>query len=236
MKGRVLIVGGSEEYAGAPYLAAMAALRYGAESVLVMTPEKVAWSINALSPDPVSRKLKGAHLSPSHSAIIKEQLKTADVLVIGNGATTKSGSATLMRSLMKLPILKVIDADAIKVMSNSAITHAVLTPNPREWKLLEKIGIQKLLHKNVIVKKTERTTVIMSGTKKHTISHLHPNLTKAGTGDVLSGLIAGNLARGMDPFRAAKDAANVGNTIMWSLTKKHGRQFDLIASDILRGL
>ena len=48
---RVLVVGGSEEYSGAVYLAGIAALRSGAESVIVMAPEKVAWALNALSPD-----------------------------------------------------------------------------------------------------------------------------------------------------------------------------------------
>jgi len=86
---RVLVVGGSEEYSGAVYLAGIAALRSGAESVIVMAPEKVAWALNALSPDLITRKLRGKYLALSHKAEIMRQLKTADVLVIGNGATTR---------------------------------------------------------------------------------------------------------------------------------------------------
>ena len=53
--GRLLIIGGSPEYTGAPALAGVAALRSGADSVVVAAPEKVAWAINRLSADLVTR-------------------------------------------------------------------------------------------------------------------------------------------------------------------------------------
>src|SRR3989344_5602997 len=135
---RVLVVGGSEEFVGAPYLAAIAALRAGAESVIVMAPEKVAWALNALSPDLMTRKLRGKYLSRAHESVIRRQIKTADILILGNGAGTRPGTAALMRSLMRSPIAKVVDADALKVLQNNQVENAILTPNEREWKLLEK--------------------------------------------------------------------------------------------------
>ena len=56
--GRVLVVGGSIDYVGAPYFAAMAALRSGVDLVTVAAPEKVAWTINSLSPDLITKKFK----------------------------------------------------------------------------------------------------------------------------------------------------------------------------------
>ncbi|HEY4488031.1 MAG TPA: NAD(P)H-hydrate dehydratase, partial [Candidatus Paceibacterota bacterium] len=75
-RSRVLVIGGSEEYAGAPYLAGIAALRTGAESVVIMAPEKVAWTINALSPDLMTRKLKGRYLTKAHERTIRRQMET----------------------------------------------------------------------------------------------------------------------------------------------------------------
>ena len=156
--GRVLVVGGSEEYAGAPYLAGIAALRAGAESVVVMAPEQVAWAINALSPDLMTRKLPGRWLSRAHERAIRRMMKTADILLVGNGAGVLPGTAALMRSLMLSPLPKVVDADALKVLRGNAVRNAILTPNAGEWALLEKNNdIEKLLAaKNVIVRRGPR--------------------------------------------------------------------------------
>ena len=230
---RALVVGGSEDYSGAVYLAGIAALRSGAESVIVMTPEKVAWAINALSPDLMTRKLRGKYLALSHKAEILRQLKTADVLVIGNGATTRPGTAALMRALSGWPGLKVIDADALKVLRGSKTSNAILTPNTGEWKLLVKNGsIRKLLAQNVIIKKG-MPTEILSARKKFRQRSTNRGLEKAGTGDVLAGLCAGYLAQGLSLWSAAKKACETGNKIAELLTKKK-KGYYFLASDILR--
>ncbi len=232
---RVLVVGGSEEYSGAVFLAGMAALRSGAESVIVMAPDKVAWAINALSPDLMTRKLRGKYLSLSHKAEILRQLNTADVLVLGNGATTRPDTAALMRALCEWPGKKVIDADALKVLRGSKISNAILTPNSGEWKLLKKnCDINKLLEKNVIIKKG-MPTEILSARKKFRQKNTNRGLEKAGTGDVLAGLCAGYLAQGLSLWPAARKACETGNTIAGLLTtKKKGYYF--LASDILQEL
>ncbi|MEK9177214.1 MAG: NAD(P)H-hydrate dehydratase [Patescibacteria group bacterium] len=233
-KGRVLVVGGSKEYAGAPYLAGMAALRSGAESVIVMAPEKVAWALNALSPDLMTRKLPGRYLSRAHRAAILKQLKTADVLVLGNGAGVRPGTAALMLSLMRWPGLKVIDADAVKVLRGSGIENAILTPNEGEWAtLVKQSDVRALLKKNVIVRKGARTRVL--GNRISFAIKAHPGLRKAGTGDVLAGLIAGFLARGLSPFAAAKTACERGNRLAAALAKR-ARGYDYLASDLVNEL
>ena len=232
---RVLVVGGSEEYTGAVYLAGIAALRSGAESVIVMAPEKVAWALNALSPDLITRKLRGKYLALSHKAEIMRQLKTADVLVIGNGATTRSGTAALLRALCEWPGKKIIDADALKALRGNKISNAILTPNSGEWKLLEKNNdIKKLLAKNVIVKKG-MPTEILSAKKKFRQRNTNRGLEKAGTGDVLAGLCAGYLAQGLSLWTTAKKACETGNTIAELLTKKK-KGYYFLASDILQEL
>ncbi len=236
MTKRVLVVGGSEAFTGAVYLAGIAALRSGAESVIVMAPEKVAWALNALSPDLITRKLKGRHLSPKHATAIKKQLRTADVLVLGNGATTTSGTALLMRSLCEWPGLKVIDADALKALRGNAVHNAILTPNEGEWELLQRhTNIHRLLaNGNVMIKKGDPTR-ILSAKRNFRQPHTNRGLDKAGTGDVLAGLCAGYLAQGLSLWGAAKKAVVTGNTIADILTKKKKGYF-FLASDIVEEL
>jgi len=202
-RARVLIIGGSKNYAGALYLAGVSALRAGAESVIVMAPEKVAWALNALSPDLVTRKLTGEYLLMRHKSAIERQLKTADVLLLGNGATTKPGPALLMRRLMRWPGPKVVDADAVKVLRKNAVENAILTPNEGEWKLLvAQNDIRKLLRQKVVVIKKSARTEIISATRHWRMRRTNPGLAKAGMGDVLAGLCAGFLATDIAHMRA----------------------------------
>ena len=236
----VLVIGGSEEYAGAPYLAGIAALRTGAESVVIMAPEKVAWAINALSPDLMTRKLKGRYLTKAHERIIRKQMETADILVLGNGAGTRKGTASLFRSLMLSPLPKIVDADALKVLRGDKITNALLTPNEGEWRLLQKnCNIRALLKRgNVIIQKGSPTKIWTSNV--HISVRPNKGLNKTGTGDVLAGMCAGYLATGLSPLAAAKKACGTGNTIADILTKKKrgypGRAGYFLASDLAREL
>lgn len=233
---RVLVVGGSDEFIGAPFLVGIAALRSGAESVIIMAPEKVAWAINALSPDLITKKLKGKYLALRHTAAICRQLKTADILVLGNGATTRVETAALLRSLMLRPGKKVVDADALKVLRRNATANAILTPNEREWKILnEENNIRKLLKKNIVIVRKGFPTAIISAAKTFHMSRVNRGLEKAGTGDILAGLCAGFLARGFSLLDAAKKAAALGNKIADLLTKKK-KGYYFLASDIAEEL
>ena len=232
-RSRVLVVGGSEEFVGAPYLAAIAALRAGAESVIVMAPERVAWVINSLSPDLMTRKLKGTYLSRVHERTIQKQMKTADIVVLGNGVGVRSDTRALMRSLMRSPILKVIDADALKALRGSTVSNAILTPNAGEWKSLEKqSNVHALLKRGNVIIKKGFPTKILSGTRTLPLRHTNKGLAKAGTGDMLAGLCAGYLAQGLSLLAAAKKACETGNAMANILTKKKSGHY-FLASDLV---
>lgn len=235
-RGRVLLVGGSEDFVGAPYLAGISALRSGAESVIVMAPERVAWAINALSPDLMTRKLKGSHLTMAHAETIKKQAETADILVLGNGVGMKPATEKLMRFLMRLPMQKVIDADALKALRSASVQNAILTPNEGEWRSLEtRSDIRALLNnKNIIVKKGFPTKILAKG-RTIVMQRTNRGLRKAGTGDVLAGLIAGYLAQGLSLIEAAQEACTTGNAIADVLTKKK-KGYYFLASDIAKEL
>lgn len=229
---RVLVVGGSEDFPGAAYLAGISALRSGAGSVIVMAPERAAWAINALTPDLMTRKLKGKFLGLSHEAAIMRQLKTADILLIGNGAGLNPKTALLMRKLAAWRGKKVIDADALKALRGNIVSNGILTPNENEWRMLSRQNdIKKLLSQdNVIVRKGFPAEVI-SAKKSWKMPATNRGLARAGTGDVLAGLCAGYLAQGLTPFEAAKEAAKTGNRIADILTRKK-KGYYFLASDI----
>ena len=83
--GRVLVVAGSINYAGAAYLAGMAAFRSGVDAVVVAAPEKVAWAINCLSPDIITKKFRGDFFTATAINEIVKLSKKFDVTLIGNG-------------------------------------------------------------------------------------------------------------------------------------------------------
>ena len=228
---RVLVVGGSKEYVGALYLAGVAALRAGAESVIVMAPEKIAWALNALSPDLMTRKLKGDYLRRAHEREIRKQMKTAKILLLGNGVGMRRETVALMRSLMRSPLPKVVDADALKALRGNAVLNAILTPNEGEWKLLEKHNdVKKLLETgNIIIQKGSPTKIWTR--RVHILVRPNRGLSKAGMGDVLAGMCAGFLASGFSPREAAEKACETGNTIANILTKRK-RGYYFLASDL----
>ena len=69
--GKILVIGGSQDYVGAPELAGNAALsilRSGSDWVTVAAPEKVAWSINSISPDIITKKIDCDYFSPKNTS------------------------------------------------------------------------------------------------------------------------------------------------------------------------
>ncbi len=73
--GRLLVIGGSEVYSGAPTLVSMAAMRTGVDIVYTAAPAKTALAISSMSPDLITIKLEGENLNPANMETIKPYLK-----------------------------------------------------------------------------------------------------------------------------------------------------------------
>jgi NAD(P)H-hydrate epimerase len=243
--GRVLVVGGSIDYTGAPTfvgMAALAALKAGADLVTIAAPEKVAWAINCISPDLITRKLPGDWLAPKHLATVLKLAESADIITVGNGIglrpETKSFVLQLLKKLKK-PVL--IDADALRMVKLQDVKNAVLTPHGGEFgALLKNSGlkgatlkkIQPKLGSNVLVLKGHPVTKIISKGRIAENKTGHPGMTHGGVGDVLAGIIAGLIAQGNDAFTSAKMAAYVNGKIGEKLGKQMG--FGYLASDVVK--
>lgn len=232
--GRVLVVGGSIDYVGAVYLAAMAALRSGVDSVIVMAPEKVSWVINALTPDLITKKLKGNCLSTTHHSVINKALKTADVLLIGNGVGLRQATIKLIRKIIKnWSGLKVIDADAIKVIKNNEVKNAIITPNKKEWEIFQQTNnLNKIINQNNVLLIKNAPVKIISKGKIAINKNVNKHFTKAGIGDVLAGLGAGFLAQSKNLWQSAINASYFTSLIGNILIKKKKGYFYL-ASEMI---
>lgn len=243
--GRVLVVGGSIDYVGAPTFvgqAALAVIRSGADLVTIAAPEKVAWTINCISPDLMTRKLPGDYLQPKHVPAVLALAKNADVVVIGNGIGLRpQTNAFVQQFLKKLAKPVVIDADALKIVRLQDCRKAVLTPHGGEFGILLRNSklkgatmkkIQKALKDNVLVLKGHPTTLIAVKNKIAENKTGNAGMTHGGVGDVLAGIIAGLIAQKNDAFTSCKLATFINGKIGEQLSKKMG--FGYLASDMVK--
>jgi NAD(P)H-hydrate epimerase len=241
--GKVLAIGGSEDYTGAIILASIAALRTGVDIVTVCAPEKVAWTINSYTPDIITRKFLGKELDITHCKEIITLSEKFDVILIGNGLGIKKDFVNKIIRTIKIP--KVIDADAIKVTNISLIENAILTPHIKEFEDLFKntftnkiykkkkeniTKIQKVMNNNVVLLKGKED-LIFNNEKIHKNKSGHDSMTVAGTGDILAGLCAGYLAQSKDLFETAKKAAYVNGKTGEYMYKKKG--YSYVAGEML---
>lgn len=242
--GKVLVIGGSVDYPGSPTfvgMAAMAVIRAGADLVVVAAPEKVAWAINCVAPDLITRKIKGDNFTPSNVKEVLKLCKWADVITIGNGIAFTKGAKEFIqqtiKGIVKMGKPLVIDAAALRVVKIQELKNSVLLPH--EGELSELLKNSKLTHKtvqkklgtNVLVMKGHPKTVIMSRTKKAMNSTGNAGMTHGGTGDVLCGVIAGLIAQGNSLFESAKIGTYANGKAADRLLKRMGLGY--IASDLI---
>ncbi|MFH0875503.1 MAG: NAD(P)H-hydrate dehydratase [archaeon] len=245
--GKVLIVGGSEDYTGALILAGIAAYRTGVDIVTIAAPEKVAWAINSYSPDIITKKLLGKELDITHSKEIIDLSLSFDAVLIGNGLGIKKDFVNKLVRSINLP--KVIDADAIKVTNISLIKNSIITPHIKEFEFLFQNSIQKkeflpdinqnikemqkVMNDNVVLLKGIED-IVFSSNIIHKNKTGHNSMTVGGTGDILAGLCAGFLAQSKDLIESAKFAAFVNGRAGESMFKQKG--YSYMASDMLNEL
>lgn len=245
--GRVLILAGSETYPGAAYLAAgagLAALRGGTDLVTVASAEHVAKSINALNPDLITIKLDGKVIGLEHYDILLPHLEKADVILMGPGIGEEDSTSKLIRKICEewQDKQKVIDADALKMITLHEVSSAILTPHQGELKILldhsnlRQAEMDKGLGTNVMLIKGDEDE-ILTATGSMWNRTGNPGMTVGGTGDLLAGLCAGLLAANQGKharFLVACVASYILGHAGDQLKKEYGDEF--IASDFLAQL
>jgi hydroxyethylthiazole kinase-like uncharacterized protein yjeF len=248
--GRLLVVGGSEIFSGAPALVSLAALRTGVDIVYVAAPAKTAYAISSVSPNLITVKLKGDHLNAGNVAALQPYLGAVDAVVVGPGLGMHAEPQEFVRACVSAvesagkPLL--LDADGLKafagfkrplkvplVLTPHAGEYAILTgrklPDSREESILEVQSTAKEL-KAVVLLKGEVDVVCDARQVKLNFTG-NPGMTVGGTGDVLSGVVGALLAQKTGMFEAAVAGAFVNGAAGDFVAAEKG--FHMVATDLL---
>ncbi|MEM1550783.1 MAG: NAD(P)H-hydrate dehydratase [Candidatus Bathyarchaeia archaeon] len=248
--GRLLVVGGSETFSGAPTLTALAALRTGVDLVYIATPYETAYAISSISPDLITLKLEGTYLNTRNLPIIRNYIERSTALARGPGLGLHKETQEAVIEIIemaeerKIPIL--LDADGLKAFASfkrALKTPSVFTPHAGEYAILtgeklpenleeraERVRATAEQLKAVILLKS-RVDIISDGVKVKFNFTGNPGMTVGGTGDVLSGVVAALLAQGANPFEAAVAGAFINGAAGDFVKAEKG--YHMVASDLI---
>ena len=241
--GSVLVVGGATGTSGAPVLAAMAALRADAGYVTLVVPRECLAVVEVLALEPVKR---GFDWEDAEETIMAEA-ERANAVALGPGlGRSIEAHALVARLLERLELPVVVDADALFGLQPVSRAHpTVLTPHAGELARLldrdsawvdahrleaaragaERYGAVVLLKGAGSIVQAPDGGPVVCGTGP-------PSLATAGTGDVLTGVVAAFLAKGLDPVTAAAAAATAHGLAAAAIPHQAG----LVARDVVAAL
>ncbi|NLL79156.1 MAG: NAD(P)H-hydrate dehydratase [Clostridiales bacterium] len=236
--GKILLLAGSTDMAGAAYFCGKSCYRIGAGMVRVYTPKENRTILQTLLPEAVlhtyrgtETKEEGEMLQSAERERLMEDIRWADCIVAGPGIGTDETAKELISVLLNCEDFCgkacVLDADALNLIAGNIAfqqllkekageNRLILTPHLAEFSRLT--GKQVIILKEDIIKYTKEfaekyrvtlvckdacTVVAKKGKAIYLNSSGNDALATAGTGDVLSGMIGGLAAYGMDDFEAA---------------------------------
>jgi NAD(P)H-hydrate epimerase len=235
--GHVLVVGGSRGLTGAPALAARAALRADVGYVTIAAPAESLPVLETLVFEAVKRPLED----------VFEAAGRATALAVGPGLGRAAEARALVRRLLTdIALPAVVDADALfELEPGGWPAPRVLTPHEGELaRLLGRESSEVAAHRLasvqeaaqrfdcVVVLKGEDSLVAAPGRGILVCALGLPSLSTAGTGDVLTGVTAAFLAKGVDPQHAAA-AACVAQQLA---SREAPQRYGLVASDVVEAL
>lgn len=256
--GTALVIAGSASYTGAALLAGSAAYRVGAGLVTMAIPEPLHPALAGHLPEATWILLPHEHGYISETAIgpLLNNLGRATAILLGPGIGDKATTKIFIEQILpnfQLPI--VVDADGLRHLSQIAGWHkklnsiAVLTPHPGEMAALTGLSREEIqadrqtvaeryAHEwgHVVVLKGAFTLIAAPDGRTSIIPVATPALARAGTGDVLAGLIAGLRAQGVPAYEAAVAGAYLHAQAGLHAAEEVGTTASVLASDVLAAI
>lgn len=249
--GKVLVIGGSIGYTGAPILAAISALRAGAGLAGICVPEELNNIFETQSLEVITHpvKSKNGHFTLKSFEEIKNTAKNYDLIILGPGMGRSKEVIKLVGKIIKeINLPKVVDADALYALSvlkmHKSRAPMVLTPHPLEFsriirkdikeinsKLIDYIKKASFLYDGVIVYK-KYGTIIAEKEKIYINSSGNSALATAGSGDVLSGMIGAYAVQGLPLAKAAVLAVYIHGLCADEYVKEND-VLSMLAGDII---
>jgi NAD(P)H-hydrate epimerase len=248
--GRLMVIGGSETFSGAPTLVAVAALRTGVDLAYVAAPEKTAYAISSLSPDLITIKLEGKHLNPQNLTTLRPYIEKSTAIAVGPGLGLNAETGKAVKAVIEAaeqagkPLL--LDADGLKAFAKfkrRLKVPLVLTPHAGEYAILtgkkppeavteKTLEVQKAAAKlGAVILLKGAVDVISDGRRVKLNFTGNPGMTVGGTGDVLSGIVGAFLAQQVEPFEAAVAGAFVNGAAGDFVYAQKGAH--MVASDLI---
>jgi NAD(P)H-hydrate epimerase len=257
--GHMLAVGGSLGKSGAAAMCGMAALRVGAGLATVASPASVQPAVAGFAAELMTEPLgeSGARsVAPGDAAHCLELAKSRDVLAIGSGLSQRPGVAEFVHRLLRgahCPV--VLDADGLNAAAGSlehlqgAARPLILTPHPGEMARLAGSSVAEIQanrivaarefarrHQCIVVLKGYRTVIAYPGGEVWVVATGNPGMASGGTGDVLTGMIAGAVAQFPGRLEEAVRAAVFLHGLAGDVACGHTGEECLVATDLLRYL
>lgn len=256
--GHVLVIAGSRGKGGAAGLAALAALRAGCGLVTLALPEgcQKACEFHPLEVMTVAvpETGSGAFALAAHDLLL-EQCRGKSVVALGPGISTDPETVRLIQELLpeiRCPL--VIDADALNCLAQvegllaKIASETVLTPHAKEMSRICGLEIAEILDNRIeaasgyaeknstcLVLKGARTLIAFADGKVTLNPTGNPGMATAGTGDVLTGIIAGLIAQGLG-IREAAVAGTYLHGLAGDICAEESGETSLIAGDLLQKL
>ncbi len=244
--GRILVIAGSDNMSGAAYFSAKAAYRTGAGLVRVMTAKSNKTVIQTLLPEAVL-----SFYDEISTQELKENLNQAAVVVIGPGLSTGELQSHILYETLTFLSDKdkkvLLDADALNIIARDnrqeLLKNCIITPHLGEMarlcqmrtdeikgRLIETAETFAGKHCCICVLKDARS-VVSDGNEVYLNVSGNSGMSTAGSGDVLTGIIAGMLAGGMDLFEGAVLGTYIHGLAGDSAKERFGERF-MKADDI----
>lgn len=256
--GHVCVLGGAPGMTGAPALTALAALRIGAGLCTLGVPEGLNLAMEAKLTEVITRPLpqgKEGVFGPSSLGPARELLRDKSVLALGPGMGCAKESALFLAELLSgLDIPLVIDADGLNNLVGrldllkKCSQDLVLTPHPGEMArltgkkteevMMDRLGIASSFaveHGVILVLKGARSVVAAPDGRLWINPTGNPGMATAGSGDILTGIIAGLMAQGYRTLDSVL-AGTYLHGFAGDLAEEKVGQKGMIASDILNEL
>ncbi len=255
--GTVLVISGSAEFSGAPVMTSVAAYRAGAGYVTLVVPQKIKTLMQEkISPEIIVKgvgKDTDGIFKKYHVSKIVELAKDYDSIAFGPGLSLNKETLDFaIDFLKKIERPVVVDADGLKAIAKDKNilkkikADFVLTPHAGELSVLTGLSVfeiekdrfkaaSKLVFEKVTTLLKGRYTIIHNGEKLFVNMTSNPGMATAGTGDVLTGIIAAFIAQGMEAEKAAV-AGSFVHGMAGDIAAKEMSEHYLIATDIIKYL
>jgi hydroxyethylthiazole kinase-like uncharacterized protein yjeF len=257
--GHVLVIGGSLGKAGSVAMAGIAALRTGAGLSTVATPKSVLATVAGFHPEIMTEPLdetEAGTISTRASGAVDALIKGMTVLAVGPGISRNSETSEFVRTLVaKSQTPLVLDADGLNAFEgrvnelNGKGRTLVITPHPGEMARLagstiaavqrDRINVARTFareHELIMVLKGHRTLIAQPDGTVWVNTTGNPGMATGGTGDILTGMVAGLIAQNPERVVEAVIAAVHLHGLAGDVARESMGEHSLVATDLIKAL